>query len=62
MVIALKDTRLDILESSTNPSDTQANLDDVTSSLTASSQNPSGTISLKEGGLASKTKKKKSKK
>ena len=45
-----------------NVAATQQNIDDLETALSAGSQNPSGTISLKEGGLASKTKKKKNKK
>jgi|9_EtaG_2_1085328.scaffolds.fasta_scaffold03838_4 hypothetical protein len=45
-----------------NVAATQQNIDDLETALSAGSQNPSGTISLKEGGLASKPKKKKNKK
>ena len=45
-----------------NQAETIDNLNQITQNLETATQNPSGTISLKEGGLASKTKKKKSKK
>ena len=45
-----------------NVAATQQNIDDLETALSAGSQNPSGTLSLKDGGLASKPKKKKNKK
>jgi len=45
-----------------NQAETIDNLNQITQNLETATQNPSGQISLKEGGLASKTKKKKSKK
>ena len=58
----LQEDKPGIIASSTTPDETADNISQLEDSLTASSQNPSGTMSLKEGGLASKTKKKKSKK
>ena len=45
-----------------NQVETIENLNQIVENLESATQNPSGTISLKEGGLASKTKKKKNKK
>jgi len=44
-----------------NQANTAAQAQQIQENLESAAQNPSGTISLKEGGLASKTKKKKSK-
>jgi hypothetical protein len=63
----LQDNTASYLESAAaggeeNVAATQQNIKDLETALSASSQNPSGQISLKDGGLASKPKKKKNKK
>lgn len=58
----LQEDKPNIIASSSTPGETEANISQLETALSASSQNPSGQISLKDGGLASKPKKKKNKK
>ena len=54
----LQEEKDNIIASSTTPSETAANISQLETALSASSQNPSGQISLKEGGLMQRKKKK----
>jgi hypothetical protein len=58
----LQEDKPNIIASSSTPGETADNISQLETALSASSQNPSGQISLKDGGLASKPKKKKNKK
>ena len=54
----LQEEKDNIIASSTTPSETAANISQLETSLSASSQNPSGTMSLNKGGLMQRKKKK----
>ncbi len=54
----LQEEKDNIIASSTTPSETADNISQLETALSASSQNPSGQISLKEGGLMQRKKKK----
>ena len=58
----LQEDKPNIIASSSTPAETADNIAELETALSASSQNPSGQISLKDGGLASKPKNKKNKK